>query len=256
MLKNKLRNKAYSIGSWLSSGSTVIADVMTISGIEWLVIDHEHTCVDFSQIQELIVQIQKNGVDALVRVAKNDEVFIKKSLDAGANGVVVPMVKNLAEAKAAIDFCFYPPYGKRGVGLFKAQRYGYEFDEYVQGHVKNTTLILQVEHIDILKDLEEIAKLEHIDGFIVGPFDFSASMGKPGKFDDQDVVEALGRVEKIILNSKKSLGFHIIQPNADLVFAKRKLGYNFFAFSIDFLLIGNLLREKMAQLTGKDNGNA
>lgn len=251
-LKSKLLNKQYTIGSWLMTNSTVVADVMTYSGLDWLVIDHEHTCTEFFHIENLITQIQKNNAEALVRVAKNDEVFIKKSLDAGANGVIVPMVKTLKEAQAAIEYCFYPPHGKRGVGLYRAQKYGYDFERYVSNHHKEITLILQVEHIDILKDLEAISKLELIDGFIVGPYDFSASMGKPGEFNDSDVANALGEVEKIITKSQKSLGFHIIQPDPLLVFERRKSGYNFFAFSIDYLFIGNAIREKLKILKSQE----
>lgn len=252
LLKSKLRSKEYTIGSWLMTNSAVVADIMTYNSLDWLVIDHEHTCTEFSHIEGLITQIQKNNAEALVRVAKNDEVFIKKSLDAGANGVIVPMVKTLAEAQAAIDYCFYPPHGKRGVGLYRAQKYSYNFDHYVANHHKEITLILQVEHIDILKDLETISKLDLIDGFIIGPYDFSASMNKPGQFNDPDVVKALGEVEKIITKNNKSLGFHIIQPDPQLVFERRKNGYNFFAFSIDYLFIGNAIREKLKILKSQE----
>lgn len=245
MLKDKLRLKEFTLGSWLMSGSPVIADVMATAGLEWLVIDHEHTCTDFHQIENLISRIQKNKIEALVRVAKNDEVFIKKSLDAGANGVIIPMIKTLNEARTALDYCYYPPFGKRGVGLFTAQGYGYDFESYVTNHRSQTTVILQIEHVDALKDIDAITQLEGVDGFIIGPYDFSASMGKPGKFDDPEVTAALRAIEDKILASKKPLGFHLVQPDVHQLLAKKNAGYRFFAFSIDFVLLGNSLREKI-----------
>jgi 2-dehydro-3-deoxyglucarate aldolase len=245
MLKDKLRLKEFTLGSWLMSGSPVIADVMATAGLEWLVIDHEHTCTDFHQIDNLISRIQKNKIEALVRVAKNDEVFIKKALDAGANGVVIPMVKSLEDAKRAIDYCYYPPFGKRGVGLFTAQGYGYEFEKYVQNHRHQTTVIFQIEHVDALRDIDSMTKLEGVDGFIIGPYDFSASMGKPGKFDDPEISQALSTVEREVIKSGKSLGYHIVQPDTHLLAQKKSQGYSFFAFSIDYLLLGNSLREKL-----------
>jgi 2-dehydro-3-deoxyglucarate aldolase len=247
-LKKKFKNKEFTVGSWLSTGSTVVADIMTQTGIEWLVIDHEHTCTEFSDIQHLVTQIQKNGAAALVRLAKNDEVFIKKALDVGSNGIIVPMIKTLEEARLVVDYSFYPPVGKRGVGLFRAQKYGFGFEDYVKNQVQDTVIILQLEHVDVLKDLELICKLDHVDGFIIGPYDFSASMGKPGQFHDPEVMDALAKVEKIVLSSGKSLGFHIIQPDVAQVETLRQKGYNFFAFSIDFIFIANGLRDKLKLL--------
>ena len=121
MLKNKLTNNQLSIGSWVTIAHPNIIEIMATAGFEWLCIDMEHTTIDLSMAQVLITTIHAKGMKALVRVSKNEEVIIKKVMDAGADGVIVPMVKSKEDAMQAVDYVKYPPFGKRGVGLYKAQ---------------------------------------------------------------------------------------------------------------------------------------
>ena len=129
-LKEKLTNQELSIGSWLTIPHVSIVEILGSAGFEWLAIDIEHTAIGIHQCFDLIAAIQANGMKALVRVSKNEEVIIKRVLDAGADGIIVPMVKNRAEALQALEYTYYPPRGKRGVGLSRAQRYGIGFDQY------------------------------------------------------------------------------------------------------------------------------
>jgi 2-dehydro-3-deoxyglucarate aldolase len=131
------------------------------------------------------------------------------------------------------------------VGLSRAQHYGLHFPEYKQWLENHSVLIVQVEHILAVQNLEEILNVPGIDGIIVGPYDLSASMGMPGKFDDPAVIEALAQVEKIGLERGINLGFHVIPPVAHQLAEKRDKGYNFLAFSLDFLFLGQNVREQM-----------
>ncbi len=109
-------------------------------------------------------------------------------------------------------------------------------------------VIIQIEHIDAVENLSEILDVEGVDGIIVGPYDLSASMGKPGKFDDQDVVEVLDRIDKITIEKNKPLGFHVI--DSDFLKMKEKIDkkYTFLAFSLDFFFLGDKARNEMKQL--------
>ncbi|NQV78160.1 MAG: 2,4-dihydroxyhept-2-ene-1,7-dioic acid aldolase, partial [Lutibacter sp.] len=147
-LKNKLNNNELTIGSWITIGHPSIPEILSNAGFDWLTIDMEHNSIDNSMMQNLISVIQSKDIAALVRVSKNEEVAIKHALDAGADGIIVPMVKNKDDALKAIEYVKYPPIGRRGVGLSRAQNYGYGFEDYKKWLNESAVIIAQIEHID------------------------------------------------------------------------------------------------------------
>ncbi|MBU6158102.1 MAG: 2,4-dihydroxyhept-2-ene-1,7-dioic acid aldolase [Bacteroidetes bacterium] len=250
-LKQKLAKKELSFGSWLTIPHQSVIEILSTAGFEWLAIDIEHAAISIETVMNLIGHIQGNGMQALVRVSKNEEVVIKRVLDAGADGVIVPMIKNKAEAIEAVNYVKYPPIGKRGVGLNRAQKYGTAFNSY-QDWVKNeAVLIAQIEHIEAVQNLEDIFSVPDIDGIIVGPYDLSASMGYPGEYHREDVKLALDKVEEISKRLNKSLGFHVIDSNHEKIVEKINKGYSFLAFSLDFFFLGDKARDEMRLLNQK-----
>ncbi len=247
-LKEKLKNRELSLGSWLTIPHQSVIEIMSSAGFEWLTIDLEHSAIDISTLQNLVGHVQANQMEALVRVSKNEEVIIKRVMDAGANGIIVPMVKNAEEAKQAVSWVKYPPHGTRGVGLSRAQHYGIAFNEYNKWVQEESIVIAQIEHIEGVNNLAEILDVEGIDGIIVGPYDLSASMGKPGMFYDDDVKEVLAKIDKITLEKSKNLGFHVIESDYKKVIDKLDMHYNFLAFSLDFFFLGDKAREQMELL--------
>jgi 2-dehydro-3-deoxyglucarate aldolase len=211
----------------------------------------EHSPISIETIMNLIGHIQGNGMQALVRVSKNEEVAIKRVLDAGADGVIVPMIKNKEEAIEAVSFVKYPPLGKRGVGLNRAQKYGTAFDTYQDWVKNNAVVIAQIEHIDAVNNLEDIFSVPGIDGIIVGPYDLSASMGFPGEYDREDVKEALERIDIVAKKLNKPLGFHIVESDHSKILEKINKGYSFLAFSLDFFFLGDKARQEMNLLKEK-----
>jgi 2-dehydro-3-deoxyglucarate aldolase len=211
----------------------------------------EHAAISIETTMNLIGHIQGNGMQALVRVSKNEEVIIKRVLDGGADGVIVPMIKNKEDAIEAVNYVKYPPLGKRGVGLNRAQKYGTAFDTY-QEWVKNEVVIIaQIEHIEAVNNLEEIFSVPGIDGIIVGPYDLSASMGYPGEYDREDVKMALSRIDEVAKKLNKPLGFHVIDSDHSKTVEKINKGYSFLAFSLDFFFLGDKAREEMKLLKSK-----
>lgn len=240
--------KKYTIGSWITLNNPSVSEILADAGFDWLCIDMEHSVTDYFEAQLLIATIQAKGVKAYVRVGENNARIIKRVLDAGADGIIVPMVNTREDAQKAINSVYYPPIGKRGVGLARAQKYGFGFEDYKDKYADNIKLIVQIEHIDAVKNLEDILSLDEIDGTFIGPYDLSGSMGKPGKYNDEDVKEVLHRYEKIVERYDKLIGFHVIQPNYKLVLDKIDLGYNFIAFSLDTLFLGQIARNQMNSL--------
>lgn len=240
--------KKFSIGSWITLNHPSIAEILSDCGFDWLCIDLEHSVIDYYEAQLLISTIQLKGLKAYVRVGENNNLVIKRILDAGADGIIVPMVNSKQDALNAINSVKYPPTGNRGVGLARAQGYGFDFQNYKDKKAKEIKLIVQIEHVDAIKNLNEIIDLDGVDGTIIGPYDLSGSMGKPGQYNDDDVKKVLSKYEQIASKKNKLMGFHVIQPNHKLVEEKISKGYNFIAFSLDTLFLGSIAKSEINKI--------
>jgi len=244
-LKTMLKNRDLTIGSWITIGHPAIPDILAQAGFDWLVIDIEHTTIDLSMVQDLISIIQSHNIAALVRVSKSEEVVIKRVLDAGADGIIVPMICSADDAYKAIEYAKYPPVGKRGVGLARAQGYGTSFDDYLDWLKNHLVVIAQIEHIEGIKQLDSILMVEGLDGTIVGPYDLSGSLGIPGQYNEPSVIEALRVYEQASKKYSKSMGYHVIEPDCKKLKEKIHQGYNFIAFSTDFFFMSYKANEEM-----------
>ena len=236
-LKQKLKNNELTIGSWIMMGTPMSVEVMALAGFEWLVIDIEHTSIGLETLQTLITTIQANNIKALVRVSKNEEVIIKRVLDMGADGIIVPMVSSKEDAMQAVAYAKYPPQGKRGVGLYRASGYGTTFEAYKKWVEEELVIIAQIEHIDAVKNIDEIITVEGIDGTIIGPYDLSGSMGYPGEFEREDVKDAVARVLERCKAYNVPSGFHVVDTEPKKLNEKIKAGCTFLAYGIDYFFM-------------------
>ncbi len=240
-LKTKLKSKELTIGSWISFGFTQTCEIMANAGFDWLVIDMEHTVIDHHQCLNLIQIIERNGVTPLVRVGANNPLLIKRAMDAGAHGVIVPMVNTLNDAQTAIDALYYPPSGSRGVGLGRAQNYGIGFEKYKKWADKETMFFPQIEHIEGVNNLEKILSLELVDGFIIGPYDLSGSLDVPGQWNHPTVIKALEKVNKVLNESDKPGGFHVVHSNHKELIQRIAEGYTFNAYGDDMVFFAETI---------------
>jgi 2-dehydro-3-deoxyglucarate aldolase len=243
-----MKQKKVSIGSWVTLNHFSIVEIMAGAGFDWLCVDMEHSVIDYYEAQKLIATIQAKGLKAFVRVGENNTRIIKRVLDAGADGIIVPMVNSKEDAMKAINSVKYPPIGKRGVGLARAQGYGFDFENYKNNKAENIKLIVQIEHVDAVNNLEDILSLEDIDGTFIGPYDLSGSMGKPGRYNDIDVKAVIKKYEITAKKYNKLIGYHVIEPDYKLVEEKIKSGYNFIAFSLDTLFLGTIARYQLKKI--------
>ena len=236
-LKEKLKNNELTIGSWIMMNDPMSVEVMALAGFEWLVIDIEHTSIDLKSAQLLINTIQANNIKALVRVSKNEEVIIKRVLDMGADGIIVPMVCSKEDALQAVTYAKYPPVGKRGVGLYRASGYGTRFEEYKKWVDEKLVIIAQIEHIDAVNNIDEILSVDGIDGTIIGPYDLSGSMGHPGEFEREDVKDAVAIVLDKCKEKNIPSGFHVVDTDPEKLQEKIKQGCSFLAYGIDYFFM-------------------
>lgn len=238
-LKNRMKKRDLTIGSWITIGSTVVAEIMSQSGFDWLTIDMEHSAITLDIAQDLIRVVELSNVTPLVRVGHNQSNLIKRVMDAGSKGVIVPMVNTRADAEKAVGAVKYPPSGFRGVGLARAQKYGSDFEGYKDWNEDGSIVIVQIEHIKAVENIEDILTVPGVDGFIVGPYDLSGSLGLPGQFDHQEVIAALSEIERTAKNIKALSGFHVIPTQSEEVEKKVRQGYRFIAHSLDILFLGD-----------------
>lgn len=236
-LKNKLKNNQLTIGSWIMIGNAMNVEVMALAGFEWLVVDIEHTSIDLQTTENLIRTIQSKNIKALVRVSKNEEVVIKRILDMGADGIIVPMVCSKEDAIQAVNYAKYPPQGKRGVGLYRASSYGTKFEEYKKWVNEELVIIAQIEHIDAVNNIDEILQVDGIDATIIGPYDLSGSMGFPGEFEREDVKDAVQKVLYKCKEYKIPSGFHVVDTNPESIKQKIEQGCTFLAYGIDYFFL-------------------
>ena len=232
-LKNSLTKGQLTIGSWITLAHPAIAEIMARAGFDWLTIDLEHSVVTIREAEELIRVISLCGVPALVRLTSNDQNQIKRVMDAGAGGVIVPMVNSKSDAERAVRSVYYPPLGHRGVGLARAQGYGTSFAKYREWLEKEAVVIVQIEHIDAVNNLEAILTVPGVDGYIIGPYDLSASMGIPGEFGDPRLVEAIEKVRTTGIALGKPGGLHVVEPDSTKLREAISKGFRFLAYSLD-----------------------
>ncbi len=248
-LKKNLRDRKFTAGSWITIGDASIAELMAQANFDWLVVDMEHSAITIDKAQDLIRTIDLAGSEPLVRVGENDPTLIKRVMDAGASGVIVPMVNSSSDAEKAVRSVRYPPQGARGVGLTRAQGYGFKFPEYRAKVNRESVVIVQIEHIDAIENLESILAVDGVDGSIIGPYDLSGSLGYPGEFDRPSVKQAISKYEEVCRKMRKPKGFHVVQPDPKRALELKRKGYSFVAIGIDTLYLGTKAREVLKQVS-------
>jgi 2-dehydro-3-deoxyglucarate aldolase len=231
------------LGSWIQLAQPANAEIMAAAGFDWLTVDLEHSVITIREAEELIRIISLSGVVPLVRVSSNDAVQIKRVMDAGAGGVIVPMVNTREEAERAIAAVHYPPQGSRGVGLARAQGYGARFQEYCEWLSRESIVIVQIEHIEAVRNLDGIFSVKGIDGFMVGPYDLSGSLGIPGQFEHREMRKALAEIRRVAAQHPRvAPGFHVVSSRPELVKQKIREGYRLIAYSTDMIFLGESCR--------------
>jgi 2-keto-3-deoxy-L-rhamnonate aldolase RhmA len=250
-LRQVLNNGEITVGSWITIGDTSLAEIMAMCGFEWLVVDMEHSAIDIGKAQELIRIIDLAGCCPFVRVGDNSSCLIKRAMDAGAHGVIVPMVNSKKDAEKAVSAVKYPPEGKRGVGLARAQGYGASFENYKKWVREESIVIVQIEDIRAIENLEDILSTGGVDASIIGPYDLSASLGYPGDFDRAEIKDALNKYLSVCKKLKKSAGIHVITPDSAGVDKRVQEGFKFIAFSFDAMFLGDKIRSEMKKIKGE-----
>ena len=247
-LKQKLSKQLLTIGSWLTIGNSTIAEIMANCAFDWLTIDLEHSVITIDAAEQLIRTIALSNVAPLVRITSLDQALIKRVMDAGAHGIIVPQVNTQQQAQQAVEAVYYPPRGKRGVGLARAHAYGENFTGYQQWLEHEAVVIVQIEHKDALQNLTAIFDTPGVDGYIIGPYDLSASFGKPGDFTNDQYLAAIEKITQIAQNYHIAKGVHVVEPSITTVHEQIKAGYNFIGYSVDIRMLCNVCKNGLSKI--------
>jgi 2-dehydro-3-deoxyglucarate aldolase len=221
---------------------------MAAAGFDWLVLDMEHSVLELSEIQMLIQVLDGKECPAIVRLTSNHPDQIKRVMDAGATGVMVPMIKSAADAKTAVQAVYYPPRGQRGVGLARAQGYGAKFQQYRDWLEKNAVIVVMIEHIDAVNSIDSILSVDGIDAYIIGPYDLSGSMGRIGEFNHPEVTSAIERVLEAGNRLGKPGGIHVVEPDQDELRQRIAAGFSFIGYGLDIRILDTLCRSHIQSI--------
>jgi 2-dehydro-3-deoxyglucarate aldolase len=248
-VKSRLAEGRTSVGSWLSFPFLPLAEMLARPPFEWLAIDLEHTVIDLGDVLPLVMVIERSGLSPLVRVGDADPLMIKRVMDTGAHGIIAADVRGVEHAQAIVDAVYYPPKGRRGAGLGRAHAYGLGFDDYRDWLEREAVVVVQIEHIDAVERLDQILKVEGVDAFMVGPYDLSASLGRPGDFESPRFLEAMAQVRTRMANASVPGGIHIVHADVDALETRIGEGYRFIAYGDDMLFFAEVADKVASDLS-------
>lgn len=237
IFKRKLLQNRLVLGTWITLPHSAIAEIFAKAGFDWVVVDLEHSSITCEKAEELVRTIESAQSIPLVRLTSNDTNQIKRVMDAGAHGIIVPNVKSAEDARNAVAATRYYPKGFRGVGLARAQGYGASFRDYLIWQNEGPIVIVQIEDQIALNHLDGIFKVPGITGFMIGPYDLSCSLGVPGQFSGKKFQVA----EKKILDAGRKAGcpagIHIVEPDPRRLRVAIRKGFHFIAYSVDIRML-------------------
>jgi 2-dehydro-3-deoxyglucarate aldolase len=212
---------------------------MGCAGYDWIAIDLEHGSISISELPDLFRAIELGNTLPLARIAQGSPKDCKQALDAGAGGIIVPMIESAKQLTILRDASRWPPAGKRGVGYSRANLFGKKFNDYLK-EAQAPLLIAQIENINAIDNLEEILKVEGLDAIMIGPYDLSASMGITAEFDNKEFIMAMDRILNLCNQYNVPCGVHVVQPDPKLLEKKIQNGYQFIAYSADAIFLNNI----------------
>lgn len=234
------------IGTWLVSGAPSAAEAMGCLGFDFLVLDMEHTPIDMSELVGMLRTIEGTPAGVVTRVPWNDMVTVKRVLDAGAQALMFPFIQSADEARHAVSYTRYPPEGVRGVAsVHRGSRHG-TVPNYHHDAAAELFIVAQIESVNALEQIPEIAAVPGIDSLFIGPADLSASMGHLGNLSHPDVMAKLAEGTRAARSAGKPIG--IVGPNPDIVTRYIEMGFTWVAIGSDIGLMVNRAQEWLGKV--------
>jgi 2-keto-3-deoxy-L-rhamnonate aldolase RhmA len=245
---NRVTKGELLLGTILTLPSPEVAEVLSRSGFDWLFVDMEHTQLDVQHVQRILQAVGKD-YPCLVRVPSMDEGWIKKVLDAGPAGIIVPHVNTPEQVKRILSWSKYPPEGERSAGISRAQDYGLNLEDYMEKANRSLVIVPQMEHKEAVDNIEAIAAVAGLSVLFVGPYDLSGSIGKLGKVDDPEVWKMIETVRSTC--AKAGLACGIFGVDAAAVKPYIEVGYSLIAIGTDMAYLSRSVAQTLLSLRNK-----
>ena len=246
-LRKALLDRTPAFGAWMQIGHPAPAEIFGRLGFDWICVDLEHGAVDVETLTNVFRTIDAYGSAPVARLPYADTIWIKRALDAGARGLIVPMVNSEDIARNAIRQAKYPPLGERGYGYSRANLHGIDFSEYIRTANEEIALVMQIEHRDGIDEIDAILDVPGVDGAFIGPLDLSGSYGMTGQLDCPEMVDALSRFRQACSARRKAAGMHIVHPAAENIAAAVSDGYSLIALGLDNVFLAGAARDALSQ---------
>ena len=247
--KTKLQRGEPALGGWVMIGHPTVVELYSNEGFDWVCLDMEHTSMDLRSMHECTLAAKGTGVDLLVRLPSHEPSPAKRALDAGVAGIIAPNVTTSEQAKQVVAMAKYPPEGNRGASLARCTEFGRNFETYFAKHNDQVIVVVMLEHIDALKNLDEILSVPGIDATLIGPYDLSSSLGLPGQLNHPRVVSAQDEIFAACQRHRVPAGYHVVKPDANLLQRKIDEGFRFLGCSLDTEFILHGVRQMLALQT-------
>jgi 4-hydroxy-2-oxoheptanedioate aldolase len=238
-LKQKLESGAFTLGTFNVIPSSSVVNILGCSGFDFVIIDSEHGPISMETAEDMIRAAELEKISPIIRVTENRADLILRALDIGAHGVQIPQISTAEQAEKAVSYSKYPPAGERGLNPFtRAGGYSVKGASTFAGEAdRNTLVILNVEGTEGVRNLDAICKVKGVDVVFIGPYDLSASVGKPGKVDDPVVVDAIRSCAKKIKAAGKIPG--CFASNLNMLKLIVDSGYTYNTYLTDTAVIRN-----------------
>ncbi|MFO7612287.1 MAG: aldolase/citrate lyase family protein [Clostridia bacterium] len=235
--RNIIKSGRRLIGTWIQIPHPDIAGILADKGFDWICADMEHTEFEVRDFSRMAEAVSGRGGSPVARVADNEKMAIRRVLDAGAEGVIVPLVNNKEEAERAVSFAKYPPEGIRGYSFCRANGFGERFDEYAENANASTAVIVMIESAEAVRNIDEILSVEGVDGIFIGPYDMSGSYGITGQTSHPVISEAIDKVARACKRHGKAAGIHIVDVNEGAIKNAIDRGFAFIAIATDTVFL-------------------
>lgn len=237
------------LGTWLMTGAASTAEAMGFCGFDFLVLDMEHVPIEVAEAITLLRAIAGTSAEPVVRLSWNDQVLVKRMLDAGARSLMFPFIQTAEEAQQAVSYTRYPPLGIRGMaGVHRGSRYG-RAPDYFKTAGGQIAVILQLETPEAVERTAEIAAVDGVDSLFLGPGDLSAALGRIGEIGHPEVQTMIVRAAELSHSAGKPIG--IVGPNPEMVGCFLDYGYDWVAIASDMAMMINRAVEWVTVMRGK-----
>lgn len=250
MIKEKILKREKIIGTHINFSDPSVGKIAGLCGYDFIWVDMEHSYLSFESLLSQIIAIKASGTDVIVRAPQHDKTAAKKIMEMGVDGIIFPMIRTAKEANDLISYTLYPPYGTRGFGPMNAVGYGaFDAMEYVATNHEKMCRFIQIEHIDAVRNLDEIMKNEFIDGYIIGPLDLSGSINELGNVTGENTTALIEEIVSRLKNNGKYVALSTGDVSEEGIRHWKEMGVDMLSTGSDYGFLTSSMRKNREVLT-------